>query len=521
MKLFLALLLSILSNASMAEVLTPELLWKLGRVSDPQLSPDGKKVVYNIRRYDVLANKGNSDIWLYDFDTNSAKAIASDSANETNPRWSNDGKRIFYLNDKGSSQIWSMIADGSDKILVSHLAEDINAFGVSGNGKMIWITQDVSLDNFNGKDRYPDLPKASGHVYDDLMMRHWDQWADGSYSHIFIASLENGKLSSTPLDIMKDERNESPMKPTGGNEEIEWSSDGKLIAYTSKKLTGKEYALSTNSEIYTYEVSSGITTNISEGLPGYDKGPSFSPDGSMLAWISWEEEGNEASLQRLFMADMKTSARINLSEGFENNVKSIHWSGKSDRIYFISDINATDQIFYTDPFLKVYEGVKQLTKEMADFTEFSLVTLPSKEDKIVAARMSISQPHELFSIDSKTGNSTQITFTNKDVLSAVKLGDVKKFMIKTSDGKDMLTWVIYPPDFNPKNKYPALLYCQGGPQVTLSQFFSYRWNFQLMAANGYIVVAPNRRGLPGFGKKWNDENVKKLKNGYKKIPPIL
>ena len=205
------------------------------------------------------------------------------------------------------------------------------------------------------------------------------------------------------------------------------------------------------------------------------------------------------------MADMKTSARINLSEGFENNVKSIHWSGKSDRIYFISDINATDQIFYTDPFLKVYEGVKQLTKEIADYTEFSLVTLPSKEDKIVAARMSISQPHELFSIDSKTGNSTQITFTNKDVLSAVKLGDVKKFMIKTSDGKDMLTWVIYPPDFNPKNKYPALLYCQGGPQVTLSQFFSYRWNFQLMAANGYIVVAPNRRGLPGFGKKWNDE----------------
>jgi len=504
MKKVITLLLLTATLSAGANWLTPELLWKLGRVSDPQLSPDGSKVAYNIMRYDVAANKGNSDIWIYDYASNSAKAIASNPSNESTPRWSKNGKKIFYLNDDKSSQLWSMNDDGGGKEQVSNLSNDINAFGISANDEMIWISMNVKLDNFSGNDKYPDLPKSTARIYDDLMMRHWNQWADGTYSHVFIAPFKNGKIESTPLDIMKDEHFDSPMKYDGGDEQIAWSPDGKQLAYTCKKLSGREYAISTNSEIYHYDVSTGKTINLTSDNPAYDKSPVFSPDGTSLAWISWLEAGNEASLQRLFTIDLKTKIKTNQSLGFESNVSTLRWS-KSDRIYFLADINATDQIFYVDVLSKDANKVKQLTSDVADFNGYSVVTLSSKSDKIVGSRMTISEPTELFSVDNKTGVSKQITFTNKDVLAPLTLGEVKKFMIKTTDGKDMLTWVIYPPNFNPKNKYPTILYCQGGPQSTVSQFFSYRWNFQLMAANGYIIVAPNRRGLPGFGKEWNDQ----------------
>jgi dipeptidyl aminopeptidase/acylaminoacyl peptidase len=504
MKKYLLISLIFISGNVVGDWLTPELLWKLGRVSDPQLSPDGSKAVYNVRNFDLAKNKGNTDIWLYDYATNSTKAIASDSTNETQPRWSSDGKKIFFLNDKESNQLWSMNADGSDKQQNTKLASDINAYGISANGKMIWVAQDVKLDKFFGADKFTDLPKASGKSYDDLMMRHWDHWADGSYSHIFISAFDNGTLTGELTDIMKGEKFDSPMKPHGGDEEIEWSPDGKSIAYTSKKATGALYSTTTNSEIYLYDVATAKTTNISEGNPGYDKVPSFSPDGTMLAWISWEEAVNEASLQRLFTINLSTKQKTNLTKGFEYNVENVQWSGNSSRIYFLSDIRATDQIFYVTATGTPAKPV-QLTKDTADFSGYSIVTLPNKEDKIIAARMSISEPTEIFTVDSKSGVSKQVSFTNKEVLSPLTLGEVKQFNIKATDGKEILTWVIYPPNFNPKNKYPTLLYCQGGPQSTVSQFFSYRWNFQLMAANGYIVVAPCRRGMPGFGKEWNDQ----------------
>ncbi len=496
--------LSFLNNVK-ADWLTPESLWKLGRVSDARISPDGNSVVYNIRNFDIQKNKGNSDLWIYDFKTKSTIAIANDSINETMPRWSTDGKRIYYLNDGGSSQIWSMNPDGTDKKQISKTESDISNYGFSADGKTAWMSMDVKLDKFLGKDKYPDLPKTTGKVYDDLMMRHWDSWADGTYSHIFVASVNDGMVG-TATDILKDEHYDSPVKYQGGDEEISISPDGKLIAYTCKKLNGRDYALTTNTDIYLYNVETKTTTDISKENIAYDKVPSFSHDGKSIAWISWDEPNNEAAKQRLLIYDLATQTKKDITSDFSFNVEAIQWSASGNRVYFLSDIAATDQIFYYDVADKSkVNSIVQLTKDTADYTGFSVALLSNGKDKIVASRMSISEPVELFSIDEKSGKSEQITFTNKEYLSKFTLGRVEKRMIKATDGKNILTWVIYPPNFDPKKKYPTLLYCQGGPQSTVSQFFSYRWNFQLMAANQYIIVAPCRRGMPGFGREWNDQ----------------
>lgn len=502
-------LLTFVAGVSIAQqVLTPESLWKLGRVSDPQLSPNGEKVVYSIRNYNLSTNKGNSDIWVYDIKKNLASAVTTDSSNETMPRWNMEGTGIYFLNDAGgSSQLWSCSIDGTNKKQNTKLEGDINLYGISPSGTMIWIAQDVKLDNFFGRDIYNDLPKSTGKVYDDLMMRHWDSWADGNYSHIFVAQFQDGKISGRPIDIMKDERFDTPMKPDGGEEQISWRPDGKVLAYTCKKYSGREYALNTNSDIYLYDVETKKTTNLTEGMVGYDKNPAFSPQGNQLVWESQAENGNEADRHRLFLYDFATQSKRELSSDFDFNVENPVWGSNGRRVYFKADIQATDQIFFYDMYNKSAHPMYQLTKDVADYTAISVASFPAKQDVIVASRMSMSEPTELFLIDAKTGTSKQITFTNKDFLSNYKLADVKKRMVKSTDGKEILTWVIYPPDFDPTKKYPTLLYCQGGPESTVSQFFSYRWNFQLMAANGYIIVAPNRRGLPGFGSKWNDEIV--------------
>ena len=501
--LFACLLFSNLANA---DWITPEVLWQLGRVSDPQLSPDGSKVLYNIRRYDVAKNKGNSDIWIYDFSSHSVSPLANDSvSNETMPRWSNDGKKIFYLNDAGSSQIYSMNADGTGKTKISAVEGDINLYGISADNKTIWFVKDVHLDNFLGPDRYPDLPKATGRVYDDLMMRHWDSWADGTYSHVFVSSLKNGEMKDKAVDLLDGQRYDTPLKPEGGDEEIAVSADGKFIAYTCKKMSNRDYALTTNSEIYLYEVATGKTSNLSEGNQGYDKAPVFSPDGKSIAWIQWIEPNNEAAMQRLVIYDLATKTKKELTTNFDYNVEQIKFNAKGSRIYWISDIAATDQICYYDLKSSAVNPIKVLTADTADYNGYSLASLPDGNDKIVGSMMSISLPTELFEVSAVNGKSTQLTFTNREVLQPYTLARVEKRMIKATDGKDILTWIIYPPNFNPNNKYPTLLYCQGGPQTTVSQFFSYRWNFQLMAANQYIIVAPNRRGLPGFGREWNDE----------------
>jgi dipeptidyl aminopeptidase/acylaminoacyl peptidase len=475
--------------------LTPEILWKFGRISEMQLSPNGKTIIYNVSRYDVKTNKKLTAIYAVPVEGGEAKNLTPDMPSCYNPRWIND-KRIAFMSVKDDvMQIWVMSADGSAKTAVSSFKKDISGFEVSGNGEKIFYLQDVKLDSTT-QDKYPDLDLAKGRVIDDLMYRHWDSWSDYSYSHIFITDLKPNEIKEGK-DIMKDEPYDSPLSPYFEINEIAWSYNGKMLAYSCKKLRGKEYAESTNSDVYLYDVEKDSTFNITEGMPGYDRYPVFSPDGKKLAFQSMARPGNESDKRRLFVYDLQTKSKVELTTTFDQDASDYQWASDSKTIFFISGINATYQLYSVN--IETNE-IKTITKGVHDYTAFAY-----KNSVLVGTKMSMSMASEIFKVDPVTGAETQITFTNKNIYDAVKFGQVRERWVKTTDNKKMLVWVIYPPDFDSTKRYPALLYCQGGPQSAVSQFFSYRWNFQMMAANNYIIVAPNRRGLPTFGQEWNDQ----------------
>jgi dipeptidyl aminopeptidase/acylaminoacyl peptidase len=474
---------------------TPELLWKLGRVSEPQVSPDGKTVLYGISRYDLEANKGNRDLYTLSANGGEALKITSFKGSESNGVYRPDGKKIGFLSaESGSMQIWEANVDGSEARQVSNVNGDIGGFAYAPDGKKILFTLRVKLDN-SVNDIYPDLPKANARLETDLMYRHWDSWSDYSYSHIFIATYSDG-IKDDVLDIMKNERNDSPMLPWGGMEQICWSPDGMKVAYTCKKLSGKEYSLSTNSDIFVYDLATMTTKNISSSNPGYDQDPVFSPDGKKIVFRSMERNGFEADKDRIMIYDVAKDSFSDYSKSFDQNSGSFAWSADSKSVYFISGIKGTVQIYV----LNTSSGdIRQLTQGVHDYLSFQLTN-----NGLIGAKQSMVSPTELYRID-PTGKETQLTFTNKEVLKNISSAKVESRWITTTDNKKMMVWVIYPPDFNPNKKYPTILFCEGGPQSMVSQFFSYRWNFQIMAANDYIVVAPNRRGLPGFGQEWNDQ----------------
>jgi len=474
---------------------TPELLWKLGRISEPQVSPDGKTVLYGISWYDLEANKGNRDLYTIPLSGGEARKVTSFKRSESNGIFRPDGKKIGFLSaESGSMQVWEVNPDGSDPRQVSNVNGDIGGFSYSPDGTSILYTLRVKLDN-SANDIYPDLPKANAHIETDLMYRHWDSWSDYSYSHIFIASYADGKIGEG-LDIMKNERFDSPMLPWGGMEQISWSPDGKQVAYTCKKLSGKEYSLSTNSDIFLYNLNSKTTKNISSSNPGYDQDPVFSPDGSRIVFRSMERNGFEADKDRIMIYDLANDSFADYSKNFDQSSGSFAWSADGKSVFFISGIQGTVQVFVLNT---VKGDIRQVTRGIHDYLSFQLTA-----NGLVGAKQSMVYPTELFRIDPE-GKETQLTFCNRDLLKNISSAKVESRWITTTDNKKMLVWVVYPPDFNPSKKYPAILFCEGGPQSMVSQFFSYRWNFQIMAANGYIVVAPNRRGLPGFGQEWNDQ----------------
>ena len=473
-------------------IMTPEVLWSFGRVGNVQISPNESKILYSVSYYSVPENKGNSELFTMNADGTDKKQITKTATRETAAKWIDKGERIAFLSsESGSMQLWTIKPDGSDRKQITFREGGITDFSFSPDETKLLFIADVKYGE-RTVDKYPDLPKASGVIVDDLMYKHWDEWVQ-TVPHPFVANFNNGKLENE-ADILKGEPYESPMKPFGGIEQLAWSPDGKIVAYTCRKKTGKEYALSTNSDIYFYNVETGQTENKTQGMMGYDQNPVFSPDGKWLAWESMEHDGYESDKSRLFILDIKTGIKTDISANFDQNSNVLAWSTDSKSIYFVSCRHAVTQIYKAEIATK---KIIPITKGIHDYA----FVAPLK-NKLIGIKHSMSKPDEIYAINPKTGLETELSFENKDILDRLEMGKVEERWITTTDNKQMQTWVIYPPHFDPNKKYPTLLYCEGGPQSTVSQFWSYRWNFQMMAANGYIIVAPNRRGLPGFGMDW-------------------
>ncbi|MBC6696957.1 S9 family peptidase [Hymenobacter puniceus] len=491
-------LLPLAATAQQSVVYTPELLMKLGRLGEMHVSPDKKTVAYTVTHYSLSENKGNTDIWLVPVAGGPARQLTNTPGSENTLNWRPDGKLTFISGESGTDQLYVMNADGSGKQLLSEFKEEgLANLKYAPTGKFILYTQDVKTGKAV-QDWYPDLPKADARIIDDLNYRHWNVWDDYKVSHVFFQPVgDDGKPTGYGKDVMAGEKFDAPLPPLGGSEQLNFSPDGYRLAYTSRKLTGKAEAESTNSDIYLYDLRGGQTQNLSEGLGGYDTEPIFSPDGSKVAWLSMATPGFEADRNGIVVYDFKTRKREDVTKGSEQSAANVRWSPDGKTLYFVSPLAGTEQIFAVSA-----KGgkVQQLTRGAFNYNGFEL----AGPGVAIVNKTTQAAPADLVRVDLKTGRETSLTTINQQELAGVKTGRTEARMVPTTDGKQMQVYVIYPPDFDPSKKYPTLLYCQGGPQSPITQSFSYRWNFQLLAANGYIVVAPNRRGLPGFGTEWNN-----------------
>ena len=477
-------------------IMTPETLWYFGRISDVKVSADNKKVLFGVTFYDIDENKGNRELFVLDIETKEKTQITKTPFSEHNAVWHPVGEKITFLypDANGAMQIFKMNDDGSNRTQISNIEGGITGFKFSPSGDKICYSAEVKVKPALA-DIYPALPKANARIIDELMYRHWDKWVS-TYSHIFIADFDGNNISES-MDIMKDEPWGAPVSPFGGMEQIAWHPDGSKLVYTSKKIEDLEYSLSTNADLYMYDLNSGETTNITKGMMGYDANPVFSPDGNFLAWESLERQGYESDKHRLFILNLKTNEKTYLTQKFDSHVYSITWAHDNKTIYFISDWFGTKEIFSINIEDK---NINKITEGIHDYT-----SLVKAGNVLIAEKQSMSKPTEIYIVNINTGKDTEISLINKELLGKINMGRIEKKWITTTDNKEILTWIIYPPNFDSTKTYPALLYCQGGPQSMVSQFWSYRWNFQMMAAHGYIIVAPNRRGVTGFGKEWLEQ----------------
>lgn len=489
--------------------MTPEALWAMGRIGGVAVSPDAKQIAYSVAYYSVPENKSNNELFVMNADGSGHTQLTRDAWQESQPVWFKDGKKIAFLcNESGSSQVWEMNPDGSARKQITQYDGDIEGFSFSPDGKkLLFITQVKTVKST--ADKHPDLPKATGIIVNDLMYKHWDEWVTTA-PHPFVADFDGNTIHNVK-DILEGLPYESPMKPWGGIEQLAWSPASDKVAFTCRMKTGLAYAISTDSDIYEYDVTKGGFINLckqdakeSAGtveMAGYDTNPQYSPDGKYIAWQSMERDGYEADLNRLCVMDRTSGEKRFVSQSFESNVDAFLWNKDSQSIYFIGVWHGETQIYSIN--LAEHNKLTQLTDGMYDYASLALCG-----DKMIAKRHSMSMADEIYSLplhsNSDFAEATQLTFENKQIYDQLDMGKVEARWMKTTDGKQMLTWVIYPPQFDPNKKYPTLLFCEGGPQSPVSQFWSYRWNFQIMAANDYIIVAPNRRGLPGFGIEWNE-----------------
>jgi len=473
-KLFITLLsLCMLQQSYAQQKLTPETLWQLGRVGNPVVSTDGKQVLFEVKNYEVATNKGANTVYIVPSAGGTPVAVIKPETGAFGSRFRPDGQRITFMSAKdGEVQLYEANLDGSNMLQITQVKGGIEGYKYAPSMNNLMYIAKVKLDE-TVSEMYPDLPLVKARIIDGLYYRHWDSW------------------------------NEPPF---GDENEMSWSPDGKRLAFSCKKLNGTPSAVSTNTDIFIYNIETKSTINITELNSGYDREPQFSPDGKKIAWLSMKRAGNEADKNRLLVYYFANKQEVDVTEEFDYTTDAFCWTNNGTQLYFISQFQGTKNIFTSTEKAKKagaeYTEVKQITKGDNDYIGIALAG-NEKGFTLIGARQNMNNPTELFNI-AKNGEEKQLTFITQPVWSNVKQGKVEKRWITTTDGKQMLTWIIFPPDFDSRKRYPTLLYCQGGPQSMVSQYFSYRWNFQLMANNGYIVIAPNRRGLPGFGSAWND-----------------
>ena len=505
---------------------TPEIMHQLGKVGDPQLSPANDKVLYGVTYTSIEENKGNRELYIMNIDGSGNTKVTNSARSEANARWYNNGANVLFLR---GGQIYSADYNGNALVnekQISHIDGGIDAFELSPDQKMIMYIKYIKAD-VKPVDVYPDLKKSTGKVYTNLMYRHWDHFVE-EIPHTFVASF-NGKEIGPATDILGkgEELFELPTLPFGGLEQLTWSPDSKLIAYSCRKLSGKDYAFSTNTDIYLYNVETKETKNLTKGMMGYDTDPLFSPNGKYIAFVSMERNGYEADKKRLFIIDVKTGERKELTTDFKYNVESIAWAPNSESIYFNSCVNALTALFEvninkadnkkianneaTGPIPNNYnygDGIRRITNQSQIFDFDGVTPVADAQGNVVSllgTNKSMLRPVEIISTNPQTGEFTQLTKENDATLSKLKTPTVTQRWLKTVDGKDMHVWVVYPPEFDESKTYPAVMMCLGGPQGTISQGFSTRWNYRLMASNDYIVVLPNRRGTTAFGQPWCEQ----------------
>ena len=506
-----------------SDLMTPEALWAMGRIGGHQASPDGKRIVYQVSYYSVKENKSHTVIYVMDADGKNNKMLTTSAKSESDAVWTANGEKIAFLCD---GQIWEMNADGSNRRQLTKDKTGIDGFMFSPDEKHVLLIKQIPYHGII-KENPTDLPKATGRLITDMNYRHWDEYVE-TIPHPFLADVTANGIGEGE-DIMKGEPYESPVKPFGGIEQLAWSPDSKTIAYTSRKKTGVKYATSTDTDIYIYDISTGKTANIckpagyiepetdltksmkhqavnaEENLknnPGYDTNPQFSPDGKYIAWQSMARDGYESDRNRLCVYNTNTGDKTYVTETLDTNVDAFCWGDDSNTLYFLGVWHGCENIYQTN----LDGDVMQLTDGWHDYGSVQLL---NDGKKLLAERHSMSQASELYVINpskkEKQSKAEQITFENKHLYDQMTFGKIQQRWIKTTDGKDMMYWVVLPAHFDETKKYPTLLFCEGGPQSPVSQFWSYRWNMQIMAANGYVVIAPNRRGLPGFGSEWNEQ----------------
>ncbi len=542
-----------------SDLMTPEALWAMSRISGYQASPDGKHIVFQMGYYSVKENKSHQVLWMMNADGSDQKQLTTVAENETDAQWL-DNETIAFLR---GGEIWKMNLEGTDRKQLSETEGKVEGFLFSPDRKKVIMLKSIDFNEIIQKNP-EDLPKATGRVITDLMYRHWDHYVE-SIQHPFLAEV-NSQFSihdSQLIDILEGYPYECPMEPFGGIEQLAWSPDSKFIAFTCRCKTGIDYSISTDSDIFLYDVESGdmnqtknlcknccefdvvpdggfvdspdhicnptktlkdqfINTNLKDSNVGYDLNPKFSPDGKYVAWLSMERDGYESDRQRLCIYDLKENTKTYVTESFDSSVDDFCWAPDSYTLYYIGVWHATENMYQTN----LKGEVKQLTSDWADFGSLQMLN----EKQILAERHSMTAPADLYVVtpvsplptspeEEETGGLdtpplggdggglqiTQITEVNKEILDQLAKPSIEQRWVKTTDGLDLLYWVIQPPHFDPNRKYPTLLFCEGGPQSAVSQFWSYRWNFMIMASQGYVVIAPNRRGVPGFGQEWLEE----------------